>query len=116
MDPERLGTDCSQFEAELLRAGRADVMSDKSGRAVVAALGLASPVAASSAVAVTSKLAFVKSVFVIAGIGAAGTLAVWGGRELVQDPPPPTVVAAPPRVVAPAPAKPKPALEAIDVG
>ena len=121
MDPERLGTDCSHFEAELLSAGRADVMPDKSGRAIVAALGLASPVAASSAVAVTSKLAFVKSVFVIAGIGAAGTLAVWGGRELVQSPTTPTVITAP-RVVAAAPvtderlAKAKPAIEAIDVG
>ena len=115
MDPERLGTDCSQFEAEILRAGRADAMPDKSGRVILAGLGLASPVAASSAVAVVGgKLAFLKGVFIAAGIGAAGTLAVWGGRELVQSPPPAPAVA-PPATVA-VPATPRPEVEAIDVG
>jgi len=89
-------------------------MSDKSGRAILAALGVASPVAASSAVAVGSKLALLKGVFIAAGIGAAGTLAVWGGQELVQSPKP-TPAAAPPVTVA-APAAPRPKIEAIDVG
>lgn len=114
MDPERLGADCSQFEAEILRAGREDAMSDKSGRVILVALGVASPVAASSAVAVGGKLAFIKGVFIAAGIGAAGTLAIWGGRELTQSPPSPPA-AAPPAVVAP-PAAPRPKPEAIDVG
>lgn len=114
MDPERLGADCSQFEAEILRAGREDAMSDKSGRVILVALGMASPVAASSAVAVGGKLAFIKGVFIAAGIGAAGTLAIWGGRELTQSPTAPPA-AAPPAVVA-APAAPRPKPEAIDVG
>ena len=114
MDPERLGGDCSPFEAEILQAGRADAMPDKSGRAILTALGLASPVAASSAVAVGGKLAFMKGVFIAAGIGAAGTLAVWGGREMMPPPPPAPAVAPPPAVVIP-PAPP-PEIEAIDVG
>ncbi len=114
MDPERLGADCSQFEAEILRAGREDAMTEKSGRAILVALGVASPVAASSAVAVGGKLALLKGVFIAAGIGAAGTLAYWGGSELMQASTP-APAAAPPAVVATpaaAPAK----IEAIDVG
>lgn len=90
-------------------------MPDKSGRTILAALGLASPVAASSAVAVGGKLAFMKGVFIAAGIGAAGTLAVWGGHEMTRPPTPAPAVAPPPATVAP-PAAPRSEIEAIDVG
>lgn len=112
MDPERLAADCSQFEAELLRAGREDAMSEQSGRAILTALGVASPVAASGAVAVGGKLALLKGVFIAAGIGAAGTLAIWGGHELMKDPV--LVPAVAPPVAAPA--APLQTIEAIDVG
>ncbi|HEU5073285.1 MAG TPA: hypothetical protein VFU02_03915 [Polyangiaceae bacterium] len=114
MDPERLGPDCSQFEAEILRAGRADAMPENSGRTILAALGVTSPVAASSAVAVGGKLAFMKGVFIVAGIGAAGTLAIWGARDVGQRPTQ-APVAAPQAVVA-APVDARPEIEAIDVG
>lgn len=113
MDPERLGGDCSQFEAELLAAGRSDSMPERSGLAILAGLGLASPVAASSAVVAGSKLAFMKGVFIVAGIGATGALAVWGGNTLLQDRTPPAVSAA--RVVVPAPVVRAPALKATPI-
>ena len=114
MDPERLGPDCSPFEAEILRAGRGDAMPDRSGRAILAALGVASPVAASSAVAVGSKLALVKGLFIVAGIGAAGGLAFWGVQDTALAPRP--VPALAPTAVVAAPAKARPAIEAINVG
>lgn len=104
----------SPFEAEILRAGRGDAMPDKSGRAILAALGVASPVAASSAVAVGSKLALVKGLFIVAGIGAAGGLAFWGTRDTVATPTAPPAMVVPAPVAAPA--KARPAIEAIKVG
>lgn len=113
MDPERLGGECSQFEAELLRAGRADAMPEKSGFVILAGLGLAPPVAASTAIVAASKLAFMKGVFIVAGIGATGALAVWGSQALVQDRTPVAVTQA--RTVVPAPAVAPPALEATPI-
>jgi len=114
IDPERLGPDCSQFEAEILRAGRGDSMPDKSGRAILAALGVASPVAASSAVAVVSKLALVKGLFIVAGIGAAGGLAFWGIQDTALAPRPAPAIERPAAVAAPA--KARPAMDSINVG
>lgn len=115
MDPERLVGECSQFEAELLRAGQADVMPERSGVAILAGLGLAAPsVAASTAVVAGSKLAFLKGVFIVAGIGATGALAIWGGQTMVQDRTPAAV--SPTRAVVPAPAvAPRPALKATPI-
>jgi hypothetical protein len=113
MDPERLGGDCSKFEAELLAAGRADSMPERSGLAILAGLGLASPVAASSAIVAGSKLAFMKGVFIVAGIGATGALAVWGGSTLLQDRTPVAVSAT--RAVVPAAPVAAPAPEATPI-
>ena len=117
MDPERLGGElgeCSKFEAELLRAGRADAMPERSGFVILAGLGLAPPVAASTAIVAGSKLAFLKGVFIVAGIGATGALAIWGGQTMVQDRTPAAV--SPTRAVVPAPAAaPRPALKATPI-
>jgi len=115
MDPERLVGECSQFEAELLRAGKADAMPERSGVAILAGLGLAAPsVAASTAVVAGSKLAFLKGVFIVAGIGATGALAIWGGQRMVEDRTP--VAVSPTRAVVTAPAvAPPPALKATPI-
>lgn len=124
MDPKRLKDEGSGFEAELLQSARGDVMPESSGRAILAGLGLAPAAAAAAATGLASggKLGSLKSILVIAGLGAAGGGAIWAGQHLLAEPtpvsapaasPPPVVVQAKPIVtqkVAPSdpPAYPEP--------
>jgi hypothetical protein len=97
-------------------------MPERSWRFILAGLGLAQPLtAAGTAAAAGVKILSVKSAIAVLSIGAAGTLAVWGGSSLsdILEPSPHTPpievrapVAAPkvavekaPDVVAPAPAE-----------
>jgi hypothetical protein len=120
-DPNRLSHEGSLFEAKLLRSARGDIMPERSWRVILAGLGVApSLTAASTAAAAGAKVLTVKSAIVIASLGTAGALAVWGGASLSEPTPappsPPVVVQAPvvapkvverqePRVVAPEPAQ-----------
>lgn len=91
-DPKRLLEESDGFAAELLRAGRNDAISTQSYVAITAALGVAAPLAVVSAPAVGSKLATLKGVLALGGIGTVGALSVWAGIHLFSDgAPAPTV-------------------------
>ena len=81
-DPKRLLEEVDGFEAELLRAGRKDALSERSALSITAALGVAPTIAAASTLATGAKAATAKSAFVVGGLGAAGALAVWAGVNL----------------------------------
>lgn len=106
-DPNRLSQEGSQFETSLLHSARGDVMPERSWRIILAGLGLApSLTAASTAAAAGVKIFTVKSAIVLASLGAAGALAVWGTSG-ASDAPAPTPTPAPPIVVQAPAATPK---------
>ena len=104
-DPNRLTDDGSEFERQVLLSGRGDAMPATSGRAILAALGLTTPVAAAGAVATGAKLALVKAAVAIIGVGAAGGFALWQSEHWFEESTPPLVVSTP--VEAPAPVIPR---------
>jgi TolA-binding protein len=109
-DPVRLlETGASDFEAELLRAGRSDAMSDRSRAQILAGIGIGGLLTAST-VATGVRAAASKGWLATAGVGAAGALAIWAGvRSQAPEPtPPPTPVAV---QAAPAPRPPRPTPE-----
>src|SRR6266511_618044 len=107
-DPVRLlETGASDFEAELLRAGRSDAMSNRSRAQILAGIGIGGLLTAST-VATGVRAAASKGWLATAGVGAAGALAIWAGvRSQAPEPTPPAPVAV---QVAPAarPARPTP--------
>lgn len=87
IDPNRLSQEGSDFETKLLHSARGDDMPDRSWRVILAGLGLAPPLAAAStAAAAGAKILTVKTVLVIASLGTAGALAVWGGTRSSEAP------------------------------
>jgi hypothetical protein len=82
-DLKRLSREGSDFEVELLRAGRRDAMPAKSGQSILAGLGLAPATAAAAA---GGTLALFKAALVVAGAGGVGAFAVWGGHSLLSAP------------------------------
>jgi hypothetical protein len=77
-DPTRLldqGAD--EFEASLLRAGRADAMSTRSRRQILAGIGIGGLLSASTVA--TGVRAAAKGWLGKAGLGAASALAIWAG-------------------------------------
>src|SRR6266511_4248644 len=93
-DPVRLlETGASDFEAELLRAGRSDAMSNRSRAQILAGIGIGGLLTAST-VATGVRAAASKGWLATAGVGAAGALAIWAGvRSQAPQPTPPAPVA-----------------------
>ena len=88
-DPKRLIEEVGGFEAEVLRAGRKDALSERSALSITAALGVAPlAAAATSTLATGAKAATAKSAFAIGGVSAAGALAIWAGVSLLSGPAP----------------------------
>ena len=108
-DPTRLldqGAD--EFEASLLRAGRADAMSSRSRRQILAGIGIGGLLSATTVA--SGVRAAAKGWLAKAGIGAASVLAIWAGVR-ANHPTPleaplarSTPAVAPARQAAPAPA------------
>jgi len=102
MDPERLINESSDFERELLRAGRSDAMSSESRRAILGALGVGGTLVAAGTIAAGVKATSGKGLLTALGIGgvsAIGVVGVWAGLNLSE----PAPVPAPPLAPNPAP-------------
>lgn len=84
-DPKHLLEEVDGFQAELLRAGCKDALSEQSASTISAALGVAPPAAASATLGAAATTLSLKSAFVIGGLGAAGALAVWAGVNLLPS-------------------------------
>lgn len=115
MDPERLINESSEFERDLLRAGRSDAMSAESRRAILGALGVGGTLVAAGTIAAGIKATSGKGLLTALGIGgvsAIGVVGVWAGLNLsepAQVPPLPLAPNPAPRAVV---VEPKPAPEA----
>lgn len=117
-DPMRLLEDgADDFEATLLRAGRADAPSRASRRRIAAGLGIGGGVISAFALMMQSKgwLSPFGAVTAakVAGGSAVGALALWSGVQVYQsatEPEPP----APAAVVAPAPVVQRPSIAALE--
>jgi TolA-binding protein len=106
-DPVRLldgGAD--EFEAELLRAGRADAVSADSRKQILAGVGLGGLLTASTMA--TGVRAAGKGWLTTLGAGTVGAVAIWAGVHAltsrpaaVPPPPPPAPLAAPVQKAAP---------------
>lgn len=104
MDPERLINESSDFERELLRAGRSDAMSAESRRAILGALGIGGTLVAAGTIAAGIKASGGKGLLTALGIGgvsAIGVVGVWAGLNLTEAAPVPVPV--PPLARNPAP-------------
>jgi TolA-binding protein len=108
-DPVRLldgGAD--EFEAELLRAGRADAMSARSRRQILAGIGIGGLLTASTVA--TGVRAAAKGWLATLGAGTVSAVAIWAGvhslghEAPVADPPKVAKLAAPARNPEPVPA------------
>ncbi len=109
-DPVRLlevGAD--EFEAELLRAGRSDVMPAHSRKQILAGIGIGGLLTASTVA--TGVRAAAKGWLTTAGVGTVGALAVWAGVHTLSAGSKPTAVA--PHVAVPAAVHQTPAMEPV---
>jgi hypothetical protein len=87
MDPERLINESTDFERELLRAGRSDAMSAESRRVILGALGVGGSLVAAGTIAAGVKASSGKGLLTalgITGAGAIGAVGVWAGLTLTE--------------------------------
>jgi TolA-binding protein len=111
-DPVRLldgGAD--DFEAELLRAGRADAMPAQSRRQILAGIGIGGLLTAST-VASGVRAAAAKGWLATLGAGTVGAVAIWAGVHALNKQPAAVVTAPSPKLVAAQPAGPARAVTA----
>ena len=106
-DPVRLlDVGASDFEAELLRAGRSDAPSERGRKQILAGIGIGGLLTAST-VASGVRAAANKGWIATVGVGAVGAVAIWAAVQ-AREPAPATPAPLAPVVVAPRAASPHP--------
>lgn len=113
-DPEPLlRGGASDFEADLLRAGRADELSSTSRRRIMTGIGIGGGILSATTIASGVNATSAKSILATLGLGGAvsavSAVAIWAGISALSPAPPPPPPPARAPLVAPTPPRAPPA-------